>query len=367
MAKRVALITPPLDSSGGIGRLMSYVLADVPREDVAVRLLDPRGHNRRPILSIFPLARAWAVFVLLALTRRVDLAHINVSSHGSSIRKSVMSWTCRLLGVPVVLHLHASEYQRFFAKLPQPAKALLRRTFAGADTVIVLGEHYREYVCRELEVPAGNVTVLLNGCPGPATPPSIQARERGPLRIAFLGRLGARKGVPDALTALADPRLRGEQWHASFAGDGDVERYRRQAHGLGIGDRVSFRGWMDTEQATRLLRESHLLLLPSHAEGLPMSVIEAFAHGVPVLSTPVGSIPDIVRDEVNGLLVAPGDTDGLAQALLSLLADEPLRLRLARNARRTWEERLSIASYTRELLGCWEDVLDIAHGRPAHA
>jgi glycosyltransferase involved in cell wall biosynthesis len=367
MAKRVALITPPLDASGGIGRLMSYVLANVSGDDVAVRLLDPRGHSRRPILSIFPLMRAWAAFVALALTRRVDLAHINVSSHGSSIRKSIMSWTSRLLGVPVVLHLHASEYQRFFAGLPRPAKALLRRTFASADTVIVLGEHYREYVCRELEVPAGNVTVLLNGSPGPTAAPVIEPRADGPLRIVFLGRLGSRKGVGDALVALADPRLRSEQWHASFAGDGEVQRYRAQAQDLGIGDRVSFCGWVDTEQTSRLLGESHLLLLPSHAEGLPMSVIEAFAHGVPVLSTPVGSIPDIVQDEANGLLVAPGHTDALTQAMLRLLHDEPLRLRLARNARHTWEQQLSIASYTRELLSCWEEVLDVPQGRLAHA
>jgi glycosyltransferase involved in cell wall biosynthesis len=354
MALRVALITPPLDSSGGIGRLMSYVLGSLPDDRIAVRLLDPRGRSRRPALSIFPLARAWLALLLLGLARRVDVAHINLSSHGSSIRKPVMLWTCRLLRIPAILHLHASEYERFYATLPRPVKALLRRTFASADAVLVLGEHYRRYVCEELGVPPRKVRTLLNGCPGPRTAGDPAPRGSDPLRILFLGRLGTRKGVPQALAALADARISRERWVAALAGDGEVALYRDQARSLGIDDRVSFPGWVDAGQASRLLRESHLLLLPSHAEGLPMSVIEAFAHGVPVVSTPVGAISDIVEHDVNGLLVPPGDSAALTEALLRLLGDEPLRLRLAANARRAWEKRLSIAAYTRELTSCWQ-------------
>jgi glycosyltransferase involved in cell wall biosynthesis len=353
MATRVALITPPLDASGGIGRLMSYVLTASPREKVAVRVLDTRGHSSKPILSVIPLTRAWITLILLALSRQVDLAHINLSSHGSSVRKPIMAWTCSLLRIPVILHLHASEYEQFFDQLPQLAKTLLRRTFGSAKTVIVLGEHYREYACQELRVPEQNVTVLLNGCPGPSVAPTIAPRGSDPLRIVFLGRLGSRKGVSEALTALADPLLASESWVATFAGDGDIRLYEREAKALGIAKRVSFCGWVDTKHASALLRESHLLLLPSHAEGLPMSVVEAFANGVPVISTPVGAIRDIVQDRVNGLLVTPGDTSALATALHSLITDETLRLRLAAEARRTWEERLDITSYAAQLTSCW--------------
>lgn len=87
-----------------------------------------------------------------------------------------------------------------------------------------------------------------------------------------------------------------------------------------------------------------------------MSVIEAFAHGVPVVSTPVGAIPDIVTHGVNGFLVQPGNSGQLADALLKVLESEPQRLRLAQNARRTWEAHLDIASYSRELASCWHRV-----------
>jgi glycosyltransferase involved in cell wall biosynthesis len=356
MATRVALITPPLESSGGIGRLMSYVVALMPAENITIKLLDPRGSSRRPVLSVFPLARAWLELVLLALTGSVDLAHINLSSHGSSVRKPVLLWTCRLFRIPVVLHLHASEYPAFFAPLPRPVKALLRRTFANADLVVVLGLKWRDYVCRELGVLPHKVTVLLNGAPGPDAPPMPRARSSEPLKILFLGRLGERKGVPEILHALADPRLCAQPWLATFAGDGEIALYRAEARRLGLDDRVIFSGWVSTDDARQLLLTSDLLLLPSHAEGLPMSVVEAFACGVPVISTPVGAITDILDDGVNGVLVKAGDSAHLADAVLRLIEDEQLRLALAHNARRTWEDGLDIARYVPALAACWRRV-----------
>ena len=295
MATRVALITPPLDSSGGIGRLMSYVVATMPAEDVEIRLLDTRGRSRHPAASIFPLARAWLTLLALGLIRRVDVAHINLSSHGSSVRKPAMSWTCRLLRIPTVLHLHASEYPTFFEDLPRPAKSFLRSTFTSADVVVVLGQRWRDYVCRELGVAAERVTVLPNAAPGPDAVSAL-SREAKPLRILFLGRLGRRKGVPEILRALADARVRRESWTATLAGDGDVALYREEARALELGDRVTFSGWIDSDETRRLLAEGDLLVLPSLAEGLPMAVVEAFAYGVPVVSTSVGALPDILED-----------------------------------------------------------------------
>jgi glycosyltransferase involved in cell wall biosynthesis len=336
---------------------MSYVLTRLPAGEVKVSVMDPRGRSQHPALSVFPLVRAWFWLVMLALRSRVDVAHINISSHGSSIRKPILLWTCRLFRIPVVLHLHASEYAQFFGALPGPLKAILRRTFASADAVVVLGSQYRDYVCNELEVPSTNVKVILNGAPAPSRPPTLRMRRpEDPLRILFLGRIGTRKGVPEALAALAHPRLRAESWIAAFAGDGEIERYRAQAGDLGIDDRVTFPGWVDTACTESLLAESDLLLLPTHAEGLPMSVLEAFGHGVPVISTPVGAIPDVVEDGFNGLLVPAGDSNALAAALLRLIHDGPLLLQMAGNARRTWEERLDIASYTSQLVACWRAI-----------
>ena len=145
MTTRVVLIGPPLEASGGVGRVMSYVMPASAPENIEIKVLDTRGRSAHPMLSIFPLARSWLRLMWLGLTGRVDVAHINISSHGSTIRKATMSWTCRLLRIPTILHLHSGHYPEFFARSPLIGRAIMRRTFSSVDLVIVLGSVWQEF------------------------------------------------------------------------------------------------------------------------------------------------------------------------------------------------------------------------------
>ena len=349
----VALVGPPLTASGGIGRVMSYTLAVLPAEGFHVRVLDTRGLGSSPWSSLLPLVRSCGTLLWGGIRGRVDVAHVNISSHGSTVRKGLVVRTCRLARIPVVLHLHASSFPEFYSPLPGWAQKWVRRTFALASRVLVLGGVWRTYVCEVLAVPSERVAVLPNATPG-MTSTSAQRTSGEPLHVLFLGRLGGRKGVPELITALGDARLRGCAWRATVAGDGDVDLYRSRAEELGIGQRVEFPGWVDAETVAELLADAHVLVLPSHAEGLPMSVLEAFAAGVPVICTPVGGIPEVVVNEDNGLLVPPGDVESLTGSLLRLLQDEPLRARLAIGALATWQRDHSIQRFARRLTAEWQ-------------
>lgn len=350
---RVVVVGPPLSASGGIGRVMSSTLdALAGDEGVRLRVLDTRGLRSSPWLSFLPLLRACAQLLLLRARGVVDVAHVNVSSGGSAARKGVVVRVCRLARIPVVLHLHASSFPEFYDQLPGLARRWVRRSFALAAQVIVLAEIWGSYVQDVLEVAPDRVTVLPN-----ATPPALQAsRARTgdePLEILFLGRLGSRKGVPELLCALAEPPLRDRPWRATLAGDGDVGHYRDCATEAGLHGRIDFPGWVGPEAVAQLLAEAHVLVLPSHAEGLPMSVLEAFAAGVPVVSTPVGGLPEVVVEGGNGLLIPAGDAAALSDALLRLLEDEDLRRRLAVGAVAAWQHGHSIDDYVRRLRLEW--------------
>ena len=78
-----------------------------------------------------------------------------------------------------------------------------------------------------------------------------------------------------------------------MAGDGDIDGARQSALELGILDRVTFTGWLDSAHIRGLLVSSDVLILPSHAEGFSMAIVEAFAYGVAVISSPVGAIPEM--------------------------------------------------------------------------
>ncbi|WP_172826030.1 glycosyltransferase [Friedmanniella luteola] len=334
---------------------MAATLEELHPDDVQVRVLDTRGLGSSPWSSVLPLLRSCLVLLGLAARGEVDVAHVNVSSCGSAIRKGLVVRTCRLARVPVVLHLHASNFPAFFGSLPGGSQNWVRTTFRLAVRVVVLGQAGRSYVEDVLAVAPADVTVLANAT-GPAATRGSARPPGTPLRILFLGRLGARKGVPELLRALADPRLRDRPWRAVLAGDGDVAAFRARAAELGLQGRVEFPGWVGRDAVARYLAAAHLVVLPSHAEGMPLSVLEAFAAGVPVVCTPVGSLPEIAVDGVNSLLVPVGEAGSLAEAILRLAEDEDLRARLGTAALTTWGRGHTIADYALRLTREWRAV-----------
>ncbi len=333
---------------------MSYVLALLDPQRVEVHHIDSRGRSSRPIFSLGPLLRSCALLVVAKTRKTVDVVHINMSYRGSTIRKGVIAWICRILRLPVVLHLHTCEYEEFYRGLPPLLKRAARTTFLKADHVIVLGRVWESFVVDELRVPRQRVTVLYNASPGPVDF-ELQQRplsDRDCVRLLFLGRLGERKGVPELLTALSRVGL-DVDWSLTMAGDGDIDGAEKLAQSLGILHHVTFSGWLDSWGIRGLLESNDVLILPSHAEGLPMAIVEAFSFGLAVISSSVGAIPEIVIDRKSGLLVSPGDIDALAQAIRDICADDQLRENLSRAGRNTWEDHLQIGQYTERITEIW--------------
>jgi glycosyltransferase involved in cell wall biosynthesis len=138
-----------------------------------------------------------------------------------------------------------------------------------------------------------------------------------------------------------------------IAGNGNIAPYQAEVERLGLGARVSFPGWLPEAEAHQRLAQAALLVLPSEAEGLPMAIVEAFAWGVPVISTPVGSTPDILHDGVEGLMIPVGDVDALAKALERMIGDADLRRQLGANAHDFFARNLDFGPYMEKLAACW--------------
>jgi glycosyltransferase involved in cell wall biosynthesis len=147
--------------------------------------------------------------------------------------------------------------------------------------------------------------------------------------LAFAGRLTAQKSLDRALEAVAAA----DGIRLVIAGDGpDREPLERRARELGIADRVSFLGPQSRERIVELFRAADATILSSSWENFPHSVVEALAVGTPVLAMESGGVSEVLQDGVNGLVVAPGDTAALADAVRRYFADEQLRERLRSRA-----------------------------------
>lgn len=355
------VIATPLGrgGKGGIDRIMDEVrdaLAERPGKGDRYRFLVTRG-QRGAAFSAVSLPLAIARLAWLRARGQADLLHINLSSHGSTQRKLVLAAACRRMGIPYVLHLHGSRMRQYWLGAPAGTRARIAAMFAGAARILVLGEVWRRFVAEQVPAAAERIVILPNAT-RPARLPQVPDPAR--VRILFLGRVGERKGVPQLIDALA--RLAGDGcWHATIAGDGDVEAARARADAAGIASRVDLPGWVGPEAVETALAHADVLVLPSFDENLPMSVIEGMAAGLAVIATPVGATEEIVRDGETGLLVPPGDVDALAAALARLVGDAALRERLGREARAFHGRHLEITPYTARLAAIWNDAARDAH------
>ena len=352
--RAVYLATPGgTRARGGIGRMIDYFSRSWREADLPLVVVDTYGPGPRALMPLY-FASAVARIAADGASGRIGLLHIHMSERLSVLRKGALLYLAQALGIPVVLHLHGADFADYCRALPPSGRRRVERLLGRAEAVVVLGEHWRRFVRDELQVDDRRIVVLPNAVPGPAAVPARD--EPGPCRILFLGELGERKGVPVLLAALASPALAEHDWHVTFAGGGAVEPSRAEAQRLGIGGRVSFLGWSDQATVARLLAGSEVLVLPSRNEGLAMAILEAMAHGLAVVATPVGATAEAVVDGETGLLVPVGDAPALAAALARLIGDRPLRRRLASAARRRYLERFEISAFNRKLSSLYRSV-----------
>ncbi|PTQ82031.1 glycosyl transferase family 1 [Nitrosospira multiformis] len=111
---------------------------------------------------------------------------------------------------------------------------------------------------------------------------------------------------------------------------------------LGVSDKILFAGWLGKAEKDHLLARAAIFVLPSYHEGVPMAILEAMSWGIPIVTTPVGGMPEVVTEGQEGLLVNSGDIVGLAHALARLLAAPSLRRAFGERGRHKIESRFSI-------------------------
>jgi glycosyltransferase involved in cell wall biosynthesis len=350
---QVFLATPfGANGRGGIDRLTDLMVASLEgRKELGINPVRLVTRGQSSLLhASFVFAQALTQFWLAARSGQVDLLHINLASSGSAYRKLMLAALARHLGVPYVIHLHSGRFDQFWRTAGPRLAAMIDKSFGGAGAVIVLGKYWARVVCERVPAVQSKTFVLAN-----ATAPSVGSfvpASDGRARITFLGKIGPNKGTRQLIEALAALKHRSD-WTAIICGNGAVEESRDLAGRLGIADRALFPGWLDDRATAEQLRNTDIFVLPSFSEGLPMSILEAFARGIAVVATPVGSVPEVIEHERNGLLVPVGNVPALTLALERLISDSALRRALGCAAQLDHAARFDINVYMPRLAAIW--------------
>jgi len=324
-------------------------------EPVVIRELGPRIHLGRDLVALGKLVR-------LLRRLRPDLVHTHTAKAGALGRVAA-----RLAGVPIIVHtFHGHVLEGYFSPsltrlFLQIERALARIT----DRIITVSPRVRHDLLargigrpEQVEVvPVGLDLARFLG--GPGSP----ARLREKLAIAsdapllgIVGRLVPIKDHPTLFQALALLQADAPSPHLIVVGDGERrEALKRLAQDLGLASRIHFLGWRNDLEA--ILGELDVVICSSKNEGTPVALIEAMAAGVPVLSTDVGGVGDLIVHGENGWLVPSGNPSALARGIRDLLADPERRARPLPAARRLALEKHNVKELLHRMEALYTSVL----------
>lgn len=290
-----------------------------------------------------PLDLQW-LSTVVRLVRERDIHLMHAHEFAMNTYSGLVSLAT---GVPVIATVHGKNY--YPDKL---RRRLAYRFVARQATLVAVSEDIRQFLVKQVRVPASRVTTVPNGIDMAhyESDPEARQAERSRLGIAddepligAVGNLYPVKGHRYLLEAVARVKSVAPRVRCVIAGRGELlGDLERQAVDLGIGSNVRFLGFY--ERIPALLQALDVFVHPSVSEGLPLAVLEAMASAKPLISTRVGGIPEVVADGENGLLASPGCSEDLARHLEALLTDPGLGQHLGEEGRETVRQRFSLGT-----------------------
>ena len=362
MGKTRIVIVTDVTGNGGAERIataqaLSLDPSRYQKTLVVTRDLDPRQREcyRDPALEIISLQRRgkrdfYKLLRLIGIFKRADVIHAH--KHGSLFYAILLGkLLCRR---KVVAHLHTK-----LSQLRPFHRWLTRYLCHAADRVVFVSETDLREISGAWRLNRGKLRLIYNAVDverfgNTARETARQALKfpAGCLLIGMVGRLDRLKGYECFLEAAAEVLNRcGRRAHFLAAGAapeaGYLEELLNLSGALGIWENIHFLG--QREDIAQILAALDIFVLSSRVECLPVALLEAMASGLPVVSTRVGGIPEVIADGENGLLVPPDEPALLADALMLLIVHPERRRLIAENGFRTVSRRYSLAGMMRAL------------------
>ncbi|MFH1502119.1 MAG: glycosyltransferase family 4 protein [Candidatus Eisenbacteria bacterium] len=354
---RVAMVGPARNVRGGVSAVVNALLGAMPDDAPEIRYVPTHVDGPKPVKALAAVVGfvrlLWAIVVW-----RCDLVHIHMASYASFARKSRVASIAHYFRRKVIVHVHGAQFDLFFEGAVTNVKRSITWTLMSADLVIALSDQWEEKL-REI-APEARFRVLPNPVDTRRFEGVAAKRPEVPAdggRALFLGAFTQRKGIYDLIEAVALVVAKRPAFALDLGGDHEVGEVRKLVSEKGLERNVRFMGWVRGKKKAEAFARSHVFVLPSYNEGLPIAVLEALAAGLPIVTTPVGGIPEVVVDGVNGLLHEPGDVDALALSILRLLDDAELRSRMSGANLELVSARHDARVVARELVGWYNDVL----------
>ena len=308
LSSQVLFLGVSMKTKGG----MTAVLVSYDKYIENMRFIPTWKLGNKLVKSWYALQALVRTWFLLTFDKRIKIVHIHGAANASFDRCKLFIRLAKKCGKKVILHEHAADFVEYYQGAED--KQDITKTLQMCDAMIVLSQSWKEYFS-SIGMDEGRIHVLNNIVSPPTLLPEKHT-EDGKLHLMYMGEISKRKGGFDLLKAIADNKEYFKDKLVLRMGgnevDGDIKAYIRE-HGLS--DFVSYEGWIAGHKKIDCLNWEDVYVLPSYNEGLPIAILEAMAYSHPVISTPVGGIPEVIKTGENGILVKTGDTKAIAEAI----------------------------------------------------
>ncbi len=292
---------------------------------------------------------------VLNQNKNIRLVHIHTASYGSFARKTWVILLAKLYRKNIALHVHGAEFALFYQRANILKQQWIRFLLNQCHVIFALSHQWKQDLGRI--VPGKDIRVLYN--PTVLRDLSLekgishQGLREEPVKFLFMGRIGKRKGVYDIIESAR--ALSAKNVQIQLYGDGEVDAIESLINAQGLQDIVQVKGWIDGSRKDQTFRDANVLLLPSYNEGLPISVLEALAYGLPVLATDVGGISEAVEEGRNGFLIQPGQCERLTERMERLAASPELRTQMGQAGYDIAAERFSLPVIMNQLESLYDE------------
>ena len=222
--------------------------------------------------------------------------------------------------------MHGAKFDEFYGS----GKKYVKKIFRMADMVLSVSYYYAKFM--QDNHLNENVECLHNGITG-RNKDYIPPTKSDLVKFSYFGAIDNRKGIFDVLETIGENRdkLAGKI-KLTIGGVGDMSKFNAIVEKYDLNNIVEYSGWLDKNAKDKLLSTTDVFIHPSHSESFGISILEAMDYGLPIITTSIGGIPDLVTDGINGIIVTPGDRQQIMSAMMKLISDEKLRIKLGANS-----------------------------------
>lgn len=352
MKKKVCMIVPSFSAKGGIATVVSGYKNSELEKKYDVKYIESYCDGNK-IRKIIKAIEAYFLFLKEVMFNRPDLVHVHSSFGGSFFRKLPFIYIASMFKIPIINHIHGSEIANLYINASKKKKQLVERCFDKCSYLVVLSEEWKSNLqvikTKTPKIVIENYSTIHKEC--------LKRKNHEEKIILFLGFITELKGcfdIPDIVKKVVEqnPNVK-----FILAGSGEIEKLQNLIKEKRISQYISFPGWVKKEEKEVLLKNADIFFLPSYTEAMPMSILEAMGYGLPIVSTNVGGIPQLVEEGKNGYITEPGDIMNLSKCLIQIVGDTNECFEMGKRSMEIAETKYSKETHLDKIMRLYKKIL----------